>query len=146
MAYSHQNQPIQPFVSDYNDSWNWSAVDSSFDASSRLYTMEGSSSGIQTSSNQIHPSLAGSGSDSWQGATSPLQLVRGECTVNSSQLIRMLQIASASHFDLVAAKNQAYANLLDAHNKLFEQHRLLQCVLCIFNHQHYASVSLQNIL
>ncbi|KAJ7809579.1 hypothetical protein B0H14DRAFT_3481320 [Mycena olivaceomarginata] len=37
----------------------------------------------------------------------------------------MLQIASASYFDLVAANNQAYANLLDAHNKLFEQHRLL---------------------
>ncbi|KAJ7327597.1 hypothetical protein DFH08DRAFT_940853 [Mycena albidolilacea] len=109
MAYSNQNQPIQPFVSDYNDSWNWSAFNSSFDSSSRLYTMEGSSSGIQTSSNQMHPSLAGSGSDSWQGATSSLQA-----------------ITSASHFDLVAANNQAYVNLLDAHNKLFEQHRLLQ--------------------
>ncbi|KAF7335112.1 hypothetical protein MVEN_02261900 [Mycena venus] len=112
MAYSNQNQPIQPFVSDNNDSWDWSAFDSSFDSSSHLYTMEGSSSGFQTSSNQMHPSLAGSGPNSWQGATSSLQA-----------------IASASHFDLVAANNQAYVNLLDTHNKLFEQHRLLQISL-----------------
>ncbi|KAJ7246890.1 hypothetical protein B0H12DRAFT_1073053 [Mycena haematopus] len=105
MTYSNINQPIPPFISDNSSqdwtAWNWDIPGDS----SSLYTMDGSTE-FQIPSNKRNLSLSSSG--------------------RQEVMSMQAAIASASHFDLLSAQNQAYKNLLDSYNNLFEQYNKLR--------------------